>query len=351
MVSLARTFAILVVFFVWLAKPALAQFSFPDYDNIYINDDANIIDFEVENRLKAYLIEAEANGTQITVVTIDQLSSFNAGPAIEPFATALFNHWGVGDASKNNGVLVLVARLDRKMRIEIGSGYTSLWDGKMKRIIDNVFIPYFKNDDYSTGIEQGVLETIKEVTGQYPSAESGLVNSAKRTVTSWWHKLGGWLLAILAPIIFAFISLVRFIRRRIPRDCDRCGNKMNRLDEQSDDEHIDGGQRLEEYLDSVDYDVWQCSRCMHINLHRYVSFFSSYETCPQCNYKTVDVETTILEPATTSSSGLKRLDYQCKHCDYTDTETRTIPRKSESSSSSGSFGGGSSSGGGASGSW
>jgi len=81
MVSLARTFAILVVFFVWLAKPALAQFSFPEYDNIYVNDDANIIDFEVENRLKAYLIEAEANGTQITVVTIDQLSSFNAGPS------------------------------------------------------------------------------------------------------------------------------------------------------------------------------------------------------------------------------------------------------------------------------
>jgi len=82
MVSLARTFAILVVFFVWLAKPALAQFSFPEYDNIYVNDDANIIDFEVENRLKAYLIEAEANGTQITVVTIDQLSSFNAGPLL-----------------------------------------------------------------------------------------------------------------------------------------------------------------------------------------------------------------------------------------------------------------------------
>ncbi len=333
---------------------ANAKFRFPAYDTIYVNDHANLLDGPTEQRLTDYLKEAEARGTQITVLTINQLSTYNAGPTIEPFATELFNHWGVGHADKNNGVMVLVSRFDRKMRIEIGAGYSWSWNAKMKRIIDDTFIPYFKRDEYQVGIEQGVIETIKVVTGRYPKSEAGFVSKVQRTVMSWWHKLGSWLFVILAPIVAFIASVVRKLWRLRPRNCERCNAKMVLLDERSDDQHIDGGQRLEEYLSSVDYDVWQCQSCMHINLYRYVSFFNSFETCPDCQYVTVSVDETVLTAATTSSTGLKRLDYECRQCDYSDTETRTIPRKSESSSSggsSGSFGGGSSSGGGASGSW
>jgi len=78
----------------------------------------------------AYLQEAGAvHGVQITLLTIASLSKYDAAPfpRIEGFATALFNHWGVGDSEKNNGVLILISHSDRKMRIEIGSGYSSSW--------------------------------------------------------------------------------------------------------------------------------------------------------------------------------------------------------------------------------
>lgn len=352
MTYFVRGLTICLLYCVGLINSALAQFTFPEYDNIYVNDFAHLLDAETEQRLKAYTREAEANGTQVTVLTIDRLSRYGAGPEIEAFSTALFNHWGVGDAGKNNGILVLVSHADRKMRIEIGQGYSASWDKKMKRIIDDVFIPYFKNEDYQSGIEHGVIETIKTATGKYPKAESGLFSRVSRLLAHWWNQLGLWLLAIAAPILSVIAAGLRYLWRMRPRSCDRCGTKMAKLDETSDDEHIDGGQRLEEYLKSVDYDVWQCQNCAHIDIYRYVSFFSSYKTCPQCRYKTLSVDTTVIVPATTSSTGLKRLDYECERCDFVDTETRTIPMESSSSTGSSSgFGGGSSSGGGASGSW
>ena len=147
----------------------------------------------------------------------------------------------------------------------------------MKRIVDSRFIPYFKDGDYQTGIEQGTIETIKAVTGQYPSAESGVLSSAKRKLRYWWGVLGLWMFAIFGPILAVLMVGVRYLWRMRSRSCQQCGTKMTMMDEHSDDEHIDGGQRLEEYLKSVDYDVWQCHNCMHIDLFRYVSFFTPYQ--------------------------------------------------------------------------
>ena len=129
---------------------------------------------------------------------------------------------------------------------------------------------------------------------------------------------------------------------------------MLRAGEEADDEHLDGGQRLEEFLKSVDYDVWHCPDCGHMTIKRYLGWFSGYSTCPDCNYRTLETTSTVLQPATKTRSGRKRVDYECRNCRYTDSEIRTIPKisdKSSSGSSRSSFGGGSSSGGGASGSW
>ncbi|MDQ2089402.1 hypothetical protein [Marimonas arenosa] len=129
---------------------------------------------------------------------------------------------------------------------------------------------------------------------------------------------------------------------------------MLRAGEEADDEHLDGGQRLEEFLQSVDYDVWYCPDCGHMTIKGYRGWFSGYSTCPQCDYRTLETTSTVLKAATKSSSGRKRVDYDCRNCSYTDSEIRTIPKISDSSSSGSSrssFGGGSSSGGGASGSW
>ena len=337
-----------------LSATASAQ-TYPDYRELYVNDFADLLSDDREQAVREMLIEVkERAGIEFTVVTIQNMSDYGWNGAIEPFATGLFNQWGVGNAEKNDGVMLLVARYDRKLRIEIGSGYSSAFDSRMKRIIDDVIVPYFKQDDYEGGIEAGVAEVIYDLAGSYPGefdadAATRFANDVQRTVgePQWWWALGG--VPFAGWGVFAF----RRWRRNRPRNCPIDGTQMYRIDEFVDDEHLEEGQRLEERLKSVDYDVWRCDRCGHVKVEAYKSWFSGYGACPECAYKTLEGDETILVSATTSRSGKKRIDYSCHHCGHAYSETRTIPKKSKNSSSSGgsSFGGGSSSGGGASGSW
>jgi len=330
-------------------------FELPDYQNVYVNDYDNLLNVFSEQKILRYLEQVKLNGgPEITLLTISSLADYNAGPSIEPFATELFNYWGVGDAEQNDGVMILVSAYDRKMRIELGAGYSSSYDQTMKDVIDDYFIPYFKKDQYQQGIENGVVETIYAITGRYPDEiGNSFISKAKRSLFRWIENIGLWLIAPFAAIAMFVVNIARKLWRARPRRCRVCQSKMSILDEDTDDIHLDEGQRLEEYLQSIDYDVWQCGICQTTAIHQYSSWFSSYLSCPECNYKTMGVETTVLKRATTRSTGRKRLDYNCQKCDFSDTEFATIPRvsKSSSSSSSGSFGGGSSSGGGASGSW
>ncbi len=336
------------------SEVARSNVSYPNYENIYVNDYAGILGNESKDELYQYLQQVgDNNGPQIILVIIQSLGDYGAGPSIEPFATGLFNHWGVGHAVENDGVLILVSVSDRKMRIELGSGYSRNRDNEMKSIIDNSFIPYFNQDEYQKGIRIGTIEIIHAVTGEYPGAiDSSLFARAKFKVLRLIDQLGAWVMAIIAPIFLGIFALVRKLWRLRPRSCGVCQNKMVMMGETADDVHLDGGQRLEEYLKSVDYDVWQCTMCSRIDINRYRGLFSSYQTCKACNYRTLGADTTVITAATTSSQGRKRIDYFCENCHFTGTETRSIPRLSKSSgSSSSSFGGGSSSGGGASGSW
>ena len=325
------------------------EFTLPEANNIYVNDFANVLNQTEINSIKGKFTQLKSDqDIEITLITIQRLDDYHAGPNIEPFATALFNHWGVGSADKNNGVMILIAVKDRKMRIEIGKGYSSSWNNTMKQIIDNEFIPYFKNGDYQSGIENGVAKTISRLTSANNINQNSHTNKNSLLQIIWLKIKEWWFLSAL-PVIFGIIIKLRNIIRRRPRNCHRCNFKMDLLDEKTDNLHLIRGERLEEYLGSVDYFVRHCSQCEHIEIDRYKSWFSAYGACPECQFITVESESTVIRSATTSSTGLKQIDYSCKHCSYRDSENVTIPMKSESSSSS--FGGGSSSGGGASGSW
>lgn len=334
-------------FFAIYSPVSLAEFRYPPANDLYVNDYANLIDSSNEFNLRTKLENVKSeHGIEFTVITIINLSDYHAGPEIELFATNLFNHWGVGNAEKNNGIMVLVAKNDRKMRIEIGKGYESYWDVRMKQIIENTFIPYFKNDNYQAGIINGVTDIINTVTAPSSSNKPYTTDDAH---TSLWQIIKEWWFLVVIPAFISLAITVRNYLRKRPRSCHRCHYQMSLLSENADDKYLDPGQKMEEFLDSVDYYVWWCRQCKHTEIFRYKSWFSGIGACPSCQYITLDSEEYIIHQATTSSSGLKEIHYRCEQCGFTDMERKTIPPKTESKNSS--FGGGSSSGGGASGSW
>ena len=125
----------------------------------HVVDNADIIDAATEAALTQKLADFETKGSdQIVVATINSLG----GEEIEPYANRLFNFWQLGQAGKNNGVLLLVARNDRKMRIEVGYGLEgALTNSHAARIIENDMVPAFRAGDFSGGLSKAVDDIIK----------------------------------------------------------------------------------------------------------------------------------------------------------------------------------------------
>ncbi len=332
--------------------PGVAAQTYPDYAEIYVNDFADLLPDGAEEEIRADLkaLSDEA-GIEFTVVTINTMRDFGHTGAIEPFATALFNHWGVGNAERNDGVMMLVSRFDREMRIEVGAGYGRAKDAPMKRIIETVIIPQFRSDNYATGIALGVDAVIRDLTAHQPAkADLPLPTKIWNAIKRFFIALGGWIYLLAAPLLLLPVQAYRRWKRDRARICPNDQCHMTRLDDHSEDAHLKEGQIAEEHLKSIDYDVWECPLCEHITIEAYKAWFSKYGACRSCRFRTLEGETTTVRVATTTSTGKQRIDYQCHHCHDTYTGWRTTPKKSKSSSSS-SFGGGRSSGGGASGSW
>lgn len=339
---------------VFVGTQAVLAQTYPDRTDRYVNDLADILTDAEEAQLRTKLIELnDRRDIEFTVLTIPTMFDYGHNGQIEPYATNLFNTWGIGDATRNDGLLMLISVYDRVMRIEVGSGYGLTLNTPMKNIIDTVITPRFKKEDFFGGMDEGISYVIEEVTGTWPgefeaSESEKLFNASRR----WVDRLGTWIYAMLVPVFGGFALLVKRWQRNRPRRCPHDGSKMERLGEDWEDSHLQPGQLTEETLKSVDYDVWRCMRCDHVTVEAYKRWWSRYGACRSCGFKTVESDTEILEYATTSSTGLKRVDYSCQHCSDSWSLRKVIPRKTESSSSSGgSSGGGSSSGGGASGSW
>ena len=125
-------------------------------------DDAGVIPAATRQNLDAKLKDLEdKSGTQLVVATVKSLQ----GGDIETFANQLFRAWKLGEAKKNNGVLLLVAPAERKVRIEVGYGLEgTLTDALGSVIIASAIVPRFKTGDYAGGIERGVDGIISVLT-------------------------------------------------------------------------------------------------------------------------------------------------------------------------------------------
>ena len=126
-------------------------------------DAAGMIDPATKAALERTLADFEKTSSdQIVVATIPSLD----GEEIEPYATRLFRLWKLGRAKENNGVLLLVALNDRKMRIEVGYGLEgTLTNLHCKRIIEHDMVPAFRAGDFSGGISKAVDDMVMVLEG------------------------------------------------------------------------------------------------------------------------------------------------------------------------------------------
>jgi uncharacterized protein len=279
----------LLCFFMLAAAPHPARAdAYPAPADPYLNDFAGLVAPDAAARMRDALKSLrDETGVEMTVLTIASRRDYDPSPSIEAFATGLFNDWGIGDAGRNDGILVLVARADREMRIELGQGYDQGYDVLAQDMINRHFLPWFRDDKYSEGIEEGTLETVTRIARRHAEGLAPESVSADRY---------GWIVGALVGAIFLAVGGLILFGRHI-------GNLV--------------------------YSLRRCPNCGQRGLHRH---------------------STTVTAATRATTGLRDVIVTCDYCNYRDQRQETIPVRG-SSSSGGSFGGGSSSGGGASGKW
>lgn len=204
----------LALFALLTASMAVAQ-SLPERTALRVNDLADLLSPEAEARLTSELNEvARTLGTDMTLLTIDRRADYSDAADIETFATTLFNTWGLGTAENNSGILVIVARSDRDMRIELGADYPPVYNDIAENVIDNTFLPAFRDDAYARGIETGMTQTIERIAQPFARGEEVRAPEPSSDAPLIWLALGG--------VGAAGLGGVWLHRRR--KTCPNCGN-------------------------------------------------------------------------------------------------------------------------------
>lgn len=214
---------LVLFFFIFLFLPhALFAYTNPGTPQGFVSDYAGMFSAEERTALEQKLQNYEkASTNEIAVVTIPDLG----GDTIENFAVKLFEDWKIGKVGKDNGILILISRDDRKVRIEVGYGLEpELTDLESSALIRNVLTPAFKEGKYYDGVNTATAEIISKISGepteafsdQGTQADEGVLSKIFPTLffififffrilglsRSWW--LGGVLGGILG-IVFGFI--------------------------------------------------------------------------------------------------------------------------------------------------
>jgi len=370
-----------------------------------VHDFAGLLPQEEVTRLEALCRDVERQTTaQFAIVTIPDLQ----GETVEDYAQQLFNSWGIGQKNTNNGVLLLVAPKDHRMRIEVGYGLEPLLTDEVCGSIRDAFIlPFFKQNQFPEGIAKGADELAK-ILLKNPDKAKGIPESAPiffknkkddafgavsilgvaalvLVPIGWWaarrKEYSTTFFIVLATAVVAIIAVAIYLTTRLrapfeivpwlggasataagtlfynfrkyrryrPHHCSKCGSRLELLDEKADDEKLSPVQRLEEKLGAVDYDVWYCPACLNTDTEQYVGYFSGFQECPSCHARTFkEGPQRIVVAATTISGGLAEVEGECVSCNKKRRRTIVLPRITESSSSSGSSSSGGGGGGGSS---
>jgi uncharacterized protein len=144
--------------------------------NSHVVDAAGILSPDVEARLAKRLAAHERDTTdQVVVVTVPSLQ----GTSVEDYATRLFRAVGIGQRDKNNGVLLLMAPTERKVRVEVGYGLEGTLTNKLSAdIVQGRILPPFRAGDFSAAAEAGVDGILGVLTGSRAPSQSSSLSSS-----------------------------------------------------------------------------------------------------------------------------------------------------------------------------
>jgi uncharacterized protein len=156
----------------------------------------------LENKLAAF--EAQ-KGSQIAVLILPTTQ----GEDIAAFGIRVFDSWKIGRKNIDDGVILIIAKDDRKMRIEVGRGLEgAIPDAIAKRILAETIKPHFKNNNYAGGIDAGVNQVIKLIEGEsLPAAttpESVATTASSDDSVDWFYVLT----CLIAIACFIVIDLM-----------------------------------------------------------------------------------------------------------------------------------------------
>ncbi|MEM6642349.1 MAG: YgcG family protein [Bacteroidota bacterium] len=193
--------ALKIITLILLAVTASAQ----DFSTIpelkkRITDELGLLSADQQRSISAQLTALESRkGSQVAVLIIDSTEP----ETIEQYSIRVVDKWKLGRKDVDDGVLLLVAKGDRNVRIEVGYGLEgAIPDAYAKRIISNIIIPHFRDGDYYLGIEEGLEAITALIDGEeLPQITQTSYRSSRNENESF-----GLFLAIVALIFGVFIA-------------------------------------------------------------------------------------------------------------------------------------------------
>ena len=165
-----------------------------------VSDLARLLTAEQVDQLNNLLLDYEAEtSNQFALLIIPSLE----GEVLESYSIKVASAWALGEADKDNGLLLLVALAERKLRIEVGYGLEGvLTDAFCGRVIDNTIVPYFKKEQYYEGLTAGLLALIRQ-TGDEFSPDPAL----EPTGAEFTDRFGAYLFLTLPFLMILIMSI------------------------------------------------------------------------------------------------------------------------------------------------
>jgi uncharacterized protein len=340
----------------------------------WVTDMADILSQDTESQLNQMISELETNnGIEIAVVTVPETSPY---PSPKAFTTKLFNHWGIGKADQDNGVLFLISTGDRRVEIETGYGIEAILpDAQVAKIIDTKITPPFKQGDFDGGTLAGTKELVVQLGGEINQTNSELnaepsppsstpkinTESTSPNLRYWLENkssLISWLVIFCVILLLSSVPIILLMAIRIDlgrkrrilvkpegktrtkahphRDrslhCADCQQPLEQVDAIALKSKLTQPEKIAQQIGSIRFEGWRCPRCRPqltgegVHIFAYVSNSLDFEKCPTCQELTVTrkLETILKEP-TWNQKGEQLTHKECHCCDYQEQVKEAIP--------------------------